>query len=178
MNRILAFAFLLSVIGCKSGPSVPNGILPPKKMQHVMWDMILADGLISYSYDTMMRKPGKRQEVYSTVLRTHNLSQEEFRKSLQFYQNRPDLLKLVLDSLQQMSLRDTAQIILDTPKLVADTSKAAADSVRASQDSVKVNSQDSVKVNSDTTKAKLDSIKARKARLNKKLRPLKVAPVQ
>lgn len=178
MNRILAFAFLVSVIGCNSGPNVPNGILPPKKMQHVMWDMILADGLISYSYDTMMRKPGKRQEIYGTVLRTHNLSQEEFRKSMQYYQNRPDLLKLVLDSLHQMSLRDTAQIILDTPKLVVDTSKVAADSVRVSQDSAKLNSKDSVKVNSDTAKARLDSLKARRALLNKKLRPLKGKPIQ
>lgn len=131
MKRIVALIFLFLVIGCNTGSDVPKGILPPEKMQHVMWDMIQADGLVAYSYDTMMRRPAKRMEVYSTVLASHKLTQKAFRKNMDFYESRPDLLKIVLDSLQQMALRDTATIIVPTPKVTQDSAPVKVDTVKS-----------------------------------------------
>jgi hypothetical protein len=130
MNRIIALSFLLSVISCNAGNDIPDGILPPQKMQLVMWDMIQADGLASYSFDTMMRKPAKRIELYQTVLSSHKLSKETFQRNMNFYESRPDLLKVVLDSLQQMALRDTATIVTQAPKVTQDSAKIKLDTIK------------------------------------------------
>ena len=147
MSRIIAIFFLFSIIGCNAGNDMPEGILPPQKMQHVMWDMIQADGFASYSLDTMMRKPAKRMELYRTVLNTHKLSQEAFQKNIHFYESRPDLLKIVLDSLQQMALRDTATIVIKPQKVIRDSGAAVK--------------RDTVK--NDTTKIRKLSIEKLKA---------------
>ncbi len=112
-----------------------------------MWDMIQADGFASYSLDTMMRKPAKRMELYRTVLNTHKLSQEAFQKNIHFYESRPDLLKIVLDSLQQMALRDTATIVIKPQKVIRDSGAAVK--------------RDTVK--NDTTKIRKLSIEKLKA---------------
>jgi hypothetical protein len=155
MNRIFAITFLFLIFGCNTGNDIPKGILPPVKMQHIMWDMLQADGFASYSLDTMMRKPAKRMELYSTVLTTHKISQEAFRKNIQFYESRPDLLKVVLDSLQQMALRDTATIVIKEQKVRPDT------------------------VKSDTSKFRPDTVKIRKLSIEKmkSIKALKSKPV-
>lgn len=154
MSRILILAFLFLIIGCNAGPEIPKGILPPQEMQYIMWDMLQADGLASYSLDTVMRRPAKRMELYSTVLATHKMSQGTFRKNIQFYESHPDLLKIVLDSLQQMALRDTATIVVKPQKVTTDTVKR------------------------DTTNRRLDSVKSRILPPIEKLRALKkVKPV-
>jgi hypothetical protein len=155
MNRIIAIFFLFSVIACNAGNDIPKGILPPQKMQYVMWDMIQVDGLASYSFDTMLRRPAKRMELYYTVLSTHKLSQDAFRNNIHFYESRPDLFKIVLDSLQQMALRDTATIVTKSQKVT----------------------QDSVAVRLDTIKFKRDTIKARKLSIEKMKALKMVKPV-
>lgn len=136
MNRIFVLVILFSILSCNTDKDIPKGILPPEKMQYIMWDMMQADGLVSYSFDTMMRKPAKRMELYNTALNTHKLSQEEFRKNIQFYESRPDLLKIVFDSLQQMALRDTATIVIKEQKVVPDSTKA--DTIKAQPDTSKI----------------------------------------
>lgn len=158
MNRTLLIAFLFFIIGCNANTEIPKGILPPQEMQYVMWDMIQADGLTAYSLDTMMRKPAKRMELYGTVLNIHKMSQATFRKNIQFYESRPDLLKIVFDSLQQMALRDTATIVVKPQKATTDTAK------KVTTDSIK----------RDTAKGRLDSIRARKLPIEK-MKALKIA---
>lgn len=155
MNRIFALIVLFSILSCNPDKDVPKGILPPGKMQHIMWDMLQVDGLASYSFDTMMRKPAKRMELYSTVLNTHKISKETFRKNIQFYESRPDLLKIVLDSLQQMALRDTAAIVIKEKTIKPDSTKL-----------------DSLKL--DSTKVRPDTFKVRKLTIDK-MKALKIA---
>jgi hypothetical protein len=160
MNRIVVLFFLFLAIGCNGGNDVPDGILPPKKMQQVMWDMIQVDGLVAYSYDTLIKKPGKRIELYHTVLSNYKITKEEFRKNMQYYQTRPDLLKIVFDSLQQMALRDTSRIVLDTPKVIKDTVV-----------------KDTAKARLDTVRTKLDTSKRRKLPIEKIKALQKIKPV-
>jgi uncharacterized protein DUF4296 len=41
----------------------------------------------------------KSIELYEQVFRIHNITKNEFQKSLDFYQARPDLLKIIFDSI-------------------------------------------------------------------------------
>jgi hypothetical protein len=49
--------------------------------------------------DTLLDKKQESIRLYEQVFKIHKISREEFQKSLDFYQNRPDLLKVILDSI-------------------------------------------------------------------------------
>lgn len=103
---LLALIFLYA---CTNEASVPDGVLPPQQMAAVLYDAIRADELtdLRVLQDSTFRTFGKRTALYDTVLRLHNLAKERFNASLAFYQGRPDLLKIVLDTLQQRVAADT-----------------------------------------------------------------------
>ncbi len=76
-------------------------------MQSVLWDVMRADEFIIYqaTKDSTFNRRKESIELYKHVLDTHNITEEDFKKSMNFYQKRPDLLKIVLDSLQKKADR-------------------------------------------------------------------------
>ena len=108
MNRLLFFIFIFFLSGCQS--SVPKNVLPPAKMQSVMWDMMRADEMAQYyiAIDSSFTKAAKSKEWYQTIFKVHGINKEDFKRSLQYYQNHPALLKKVLDSLQSFADHVTA----------------------------------------------------------------------
>jgi len=67
-----------------------------------MWDLIRADVYVSdfLSKDSTINREESRLKMYEQVYRLHSTNKESFRKSLVFYQSRPDLLKVITDSLR------------------------------------------------------------------------------
>ena len=102
MNKVVAFIFLLTFFSCDNN-ELPKGILPEAKMREVMWDVLRADEWAQYerNIDSAFHVMGRSQERYQQVLQLHNVSEEQFKKSFQYYQSHPTLLKPVLDSLQK-----------------------------------------------------------------------------
>lgn len=98
-----------------STEKVPKDILPPEEMQAILYDVIRADELVDFSafQDSTYRKFSKRAALYDSVLTLHKISKENFQKSFQYYQGRPDLLRTMLDSLQSK-----VQIPADTSRKV------------------------------------------------------------
>ena len=112
------FAVLLFVsFSCRSKTSVPEGILPIPQMTNLLWDVILADGLASYRYpaDTLKRFDTS-VVLYQQIARAHQTTQQQFKKSLQFYESRPDLLQIIVDSLQKRSTLPVQAYKKDTLK--------------------------------------------------------------
>lgn len=107
----------LFLLSC-SGDDVPKDVLPPQKMEGVLYDVIRADEWVDFSVmqDSMFRPFSKRAALYDSVFRIHAISKDDYRKSMAFYQSRPDLLKDILTSLRTKS--DTA-----IKYLQADTTK-------------------------------------------------------
>lgn len=107
----LLFLVSFFILSCSNEASVPKGILQPKKMEAVLYDVILADELVDFSSirDSTFRPFAKRAALYDSVFSLHSTSKDGFKKSLQFYQGRPDLLKTILDSLQKKA--DTAAAV-------------------------------------------------------------------
>lgn len=108
MSRFIIGLFLVFLItACKD--NIPKNILRPKEMGAVLWDVFRADEMatIYANKDSLYKKTDKRNELYQTVFQVHHISKEEFEKSFQFYQSRPDLLKPILDSLQSQTNRST-----------------------------------------------------------------------
>lgn len=160
---------VLSVNGCKN--SNPRGILSPETMQQVMWDMLRADEL---AMDQSARDTVRTNylmhavENYQQVFAVHNITKEEFYKSLRYYQERPDKNKELMDSIQAMgersrrafavkdSLTQVKRLKEDSIRMKADSARMKTDSAMGKKDSL--HRADSLRHRADSLK-KADSVK-------------------
>ncbi len=114
---------LFSFFSCKS--SLPDGILKPEKMKLILWDISRADELVNfYSIkDSSFKSQEKFNAFYDTVFQVHKITNKQFNESLQYYQERPVLLKTVLDSLARYAERRQRHFdTILTKKTAGDTS--------------------------------------------------------
>ncbi|MBO9681901.1 MAG: DUF4296 domain-containing protein, partial [Flavisolibacter sp.] len=100
MRKLPILFFAVFIFSCKS--SVPGDILPPKKMQAVLWDVMQADAMAENyaASDSAFRGLSKHVDYYQKVFAIHKISKDEFTKSLVYYENHPSRLKPILDSMQ------------------------------------------------------------------------------
>jgi hypothetical protein len=120
----LFFAILsLSLFSCDSKTAVPAGVLPAAQMTDVLWDVMLADGLVSYRYPSAREadKLDTSVVLYQQIAKAHGTTQQQLKKSLQFYESRPDLLQVIIDSLQKRSMTPAAAFNADTGRLKKDS---------------------------------------------------------
>lgn len=116
MTRLL-IALTLFLAACSDRGSVPSTVLPPKEMGAVLYDVVRADEMVDFFsvMDSTYRTLNKRTNLYDTIFQLHAINKETFKKSLEFYEGRPDLLKSIFDSLQKrvdtMNKVDTAHKI-------------------------------------------------------------------
>jgi hypothetical protein len=112
MSRFVFFLLIsFFMIGC-SGNKVPKNVLPQKKMEAVLWDVLLADQTAEYyiQKDSSINALQKHVGLYQQLFQIHKISKEDFKRSLQFYESHPQLLKPVLDSLQKRSERSIQNV--------------------------------------------------------------------
>jgi len=67
-----------------------------------MWDLMRADAYVSnfIMKDSTRDKNTESGILYEKVFAIHSTTQEAFQKSMTFYESRPDLLKVITDSLR------------------------------------------------------------------------------
>jgi hypothetical protein len=109
---------LLLLAACSNKPEVPENIIAPEKMEAISWDLVRADGLLSSTMaaDTLTPAMDKRTQLYSEVLRIHGVTKETFKHSLKFYENRPDLLKIVFTKMTERAQKIPTPKSTDTKK--------------------------------------------------------------
>lgn len=80
---------------------MPEGILPPPQMTEVLWDVMRADEMVTMQFpvDTGTIRFDTSLILYKQIAKEHNTTQQQFKQSLQFYKDRPDLLLVIIDSL-------------------------------------------------------------------------------
>jgi len=100
MIRVSIIALLL-FFSCKQKTKVPDTILPVNKMEKVLMDILLADEFYNQKQaDSATIDSFNRTNLYKAVFTLHKTNKDEFRKSLNFYEGHPDLLKTILDSVR------------------------------------------------------------------------------
>lgn len=89
------------IISCNS-TGVPKGIMDAHKMQMIYWDLITADNLAKeiVKKDSTKKLAAENIKYINQVLAIHKISKDELNKSLNYYQNHPDLLGNIFDSIQ------------------------------------------------------------------------------
>ena len=124
MRFIIIILTLLVFSGCIDKNKVPDGVLGQQQMRLVMWDLMRADEFVNDFVIKDSTKDRKTESIklYEKIFALHNTSQEEFRKSLTFYESRPDLLKTVTDSLR-INQNKAMENPYSSPKPGLDTNK-------------------------------------------------------
>ena len=102
MRPALLIILLVFAFGCIRDNKIPKGILPQNEMRKVMWDLMRADAYVAdfIMKDSTRDKLAESATLYEKVFRIHGTTEETFRKSVAFYESRPDLLKTIMDSLR------------------------------------------------------------------------------
>ena len=117
MRRLFfVFSFLL-FFSCNTHNHIPSDVIKPPAMQAIMWDMIRADNLAEEreGRDTLLNLNSENLKLVNEVFAIHKVKKSDFDRSLLFYQNNPDLLNAILDSIKVQEARKKVKPKLDTP---------------------------------------------------------------
>lgn len=109
---------LIFIFSCSENSRVPQNVLTPQKFEAVFKDIVIADALnTERSYkDTAVKIPNDNASYFLKVYELHGVTKNQFMVSYNYYLSRPDLLKVITDSV-------SAQLTRKSEKLSADTSK-------------------------------------------------------
>lgn len=100
--RLLFFLLLaISLVACSNSSAVPAGIIPGKKMEIILWQLIQSDEYVNRLLvkDSLKRNSTERMKIYQQVFDLNATTMSEFKKSYQFYMSHPDITKVMFDSI-------------------------------------------------------------------------------
>jgi hypothetical protein len=114
MIRGSLMALLVFVISCGGKDKLPEDVLPPQKMQEVLWDLTRADqySLTLAQNDTTKSVEFHNKAMYQHVFAIHKIDYNTFRRSYDYYSSNPDKFKIMFDSLQAQKTRFVEQSLL------------------------------------------------------------------
>ena len=100
--RFFLFIIITLNFACIKGNKIHKDVIPQNQMRKIMWDLMRAD---AYVTDFVMKDSTRNQKeestkLYERIFDIHATTLETFKKSLVFYQSRPDLFKAISDSLR------------------------------------------------------------------------------
>ena len=130
IRKPVAVLLVVMLVSCGAGDRLPAGVVPQKKMEAMLWDFMRADVFVKdyvLTRDSSLNVNREKEQVFQRVLQFNNITQADFRKSLDYYMDHPDLMKTVLDSVQNYAQKDAA--LYNKPKLLLDTALNKVDSV-------------------------------------------------
>ena len=102
MRFFLFIILIISNFACIRDNKVPKDVIPQNQMRKIMWDLMRADAYVTdfVMKDSTLDKKTESAKLYEKIFDIHATSWEAFKKSLSFYQDRPDLFKVISDSLR------------------------------------------------------------------------------
>ena len=114
MKRLLVIVSLGVLSACSKKNRLPGDILPPQKMQAILWDLMRADqfmGTFVLNKDTSKNITIESLKYYAHIFSIHDVEREEFQKSFSYYRTRPELFKTIMDSISTPSKTDGLDVI-------------------------------------------------------------------
>ncbi len=110
--RLTILVILALFFSCKSRDSIPEGVLGTQKMEKVMTDMLMSE---SFAESYLLLDTTKKRDEWFTgelnkVLAIQDVTQDQFRKSLNYYKTRPDLFKVIIDTINARALRNRDRV--------------------------------------------------------------------
>src|SRR5687768_10640625 len=95
---VLTISLLLS---CTAEDRRKPVILTAPQMEKVIWDIMQVDQYVNgyISRDTLKDLNKERLQLYLKVFQLHKITKEDFNASMKHYASKPDLMKVIFDSL-------------------------------------------------------------------------------
>lgn len=112
MKVVVLALMAFIVFGCTNTTKVPKDILPKKKMEVVLWDIIQAE---RFSVLFLLKDSASKNvqlekfKLYDQVFKLHKVSKEDFIESYKYYLSRPDMAKIIVDSIAAKAERQKAE---------------------------------------------------------------------
>ena len=110
--RLIILILLIFAFSCGRKDKVPEGVLEPAKMEKVMTDLLMSE---SFAESYLLIDTSKKRDEWFTgelnkVLALQDVTQDQVRKSLDFYKTRPDLFKVIIDSINARAQRNRDKV--------------------------------------------------------------------
>ena len=110
--RLIILILLIFAFSCGRKDKVPEGVLEPAKMEKVMTDLLMSE---SFAESYLLIDTSKKRDEWFTgelnkVLAVQDVTQDQVRKSLDFYKTRPDLFKVIIDSINARAQRNRDKV--------------------------------------------------------------------
>lgn len=102
MKCLLPVILTIVFISCTNTTKLPEDIIPPNKMEGVLWDILQAErfsNLFLFKDSAKVDVTVEKFNLYESVFQIHKVSKDEFIKSYKYYLSRPDLAKAMFDSM-------------------------------------------------------------------------------
>jgi hypothetical protein len=104
----MVLVFIVFLFSCGDKNQKRAEIIPPDKMQLVLFDILRADVFV---FEYIKKDSAKKLEIESVKLQqqiftAHKISKAAFYKSYDFYKAHPDLMQPILDSMISRATRD------------------------------------------------------------------------
>jgi hypothetical protein len=118
VKRLTGYLLLFFMIACSDRTGIPNDIIPTDSMRLIMKDIIIAEQYSElFVKRDSLRKDKKQasQQLLDEIFKIHHITREDFKKSLIFYESRPDLNKKIFDSLTADANRRKTELYLPKP---------------------------------------------------------------
>lgn len=117
--KVAVLALLIFfIVGCTNTNKIPEDILPKAKMEVVLWDVIQAERFsVLYLLKDSSQKNVQLEKfrLYDQVFSVHKISKDDFIKSYKYYLSRPDIAKIMFDSIAVKAERERNESIKPAP---------------------------------------------------------------
>ena len=107
-HKFFGLVFLVfAIVSCTNKHNSPGGILSPKDMQSILWDVLRADALAPelIKYDSSLKITAINIDLYNQVFTAHKIDRDAFINSFHYYEKNPELMRSLLDSLNKEQQR-------------------------------------------------------------------------
>lgn len=129
---LILFLSFIFVTSCTKRTHIPSGIIKPREMQNIFWDIIRGDILAQEITNKDSTKNLKTESFVITekIFSIHNISRAKFEKSIAFYEKHPGLVKIIFDSLNAVQTRENSTEIERRKRSYRDYKVPRSNSIR------------------------------------------------
>jgi hypothetical protein len=99
--KFLTFLLAILLLACNRGKQQPADLLPPQKMTTVLKQVLTADEWVAWRAEKDPSVPVFQESIrlYRGIFKKEGITEDQFRKSVRYYQDHPQLLRPVMDTL-------------------------------------------------------------------------------
>lgn len=112
MKYIVFIIMVVFLASCSSNSTIPKDIIKADEMGNILFEANMAEEFVS-SYvmkDTSKNKDAELQKEYQKIFLLHDVTEEQFKKSYNFYKANTDIFRVLMDSLNARSQRRRTEI--------------------------------------------------------------------